>query len=128
MVDGAAAGGAFEEFSVGVGGGKRDGEVELEALDPARLVVRHEFTDGDGHPFDGDFLALGDDADDGGHAGTERGGDEIGGREGLAAAVVVERGVGDEGVAGGHVDGAAVQVAFIGELDLDHDERSWKGN
>ena len=81
------------------GHGDRHGQGD----DAARRVRAHVFLHRDFHACQIDLLALGDDAHDCGHAGAESGSHQIRGRKRLAASVVIDRSIGDERVAGGHV-------------------------
>ncbi len=98
------------------------GYVDLngEALDHARGGGGHLFFDGGGGSGDFEVEGAGLDTHDGEHAGAERGGDEVGGGEALAAALIVGGGVGAEFGGGGTVDCLAVEVSLIFNLDGDH--------
>ena len=120
FVDGAGVDGSFELELVF--GGEDLGDVNLnrEAGDPAWRGGGHLFFDGCGGAGDVEREGAGHDAHDAQHAGAEGGGDEIGGGEAFAAALVVRWGVGDEGGGGGGMDCPAVQVPQVFELDGDH--------
>jgi hypothetical protein len=111
VVDGAGVGGAFEEFAFGVVGGEGHVEIDFEFEDAAGGVLGHMFADLDLEAFHGDVFSLGDDAHDGGHAGAEGGGYEIGGGEGFAFAVVIEGGIRGELVSGREMSGGAAEAA-----------------
>ena len=125
MVDGAAEGGGFEELALRVIRRERDLNGDGQAHDAARAVFTHVLFDADLHASDIELLLLRFNADDGGHAGGERGGDEVGGGEGLALAAVIDGGVGDEGVLGRAVGGLAAEIA--GVIDSDGDSHGDEG-
>ena len=119
VVDGAAEGGGFEELALGVIRRERDLNGDGQAHNAARAVLAHVLFDADLHAGEIELLLLRLDADDRGHAGGERGGDEVGRGEGLAFAAVIDGGIGDEGVLRGAVGGLAAEIA--GVIDSDGD-------
>jgi hypothetical protein len=120
FVDGAGVGGALELLLVFGGDGVRDVDLDGEAFDHAGGGGGHLLFDGGGGAGEVDLEGAGHDAHDGEHAGAEGGGDEVGGGEGFAAALVIGRGVGGEVCGGGAVDCFAVQVSLVFDLDGDH--------
>jgi len=120
FVNGAGVGSAFEFQLVFGGDGVRHVDFDGKAFDHAWGGGGHFLFDGGGGPGDIDFQGAGHDAHDGEHAGAERGGDEVGGREAFAAALVVLGGIGIEFGSGGAMHGFAVQVSLIFDLDGDH--------
>lgn len=60
-------------------------------------------------------------------AGAERGGHQVRGRKRFAFALVIDRGVGGEGGAGGQVFGGAMQATVVGDVDLNHGDHSATG-
>ena len=132
LVNWAGMGGAFEFQPILWGDWLRYVDLHGKALDHARGGGGHLLFDGGGGSGDIDFQRAGQDAHHGEHAGAERGGDEVGGREALAAALVVLGGVGIEFGSGGTMHGLAVQVSLIFDLDGDHVlpikiQRNWVG-
>jgi hypothetical protein len=120
FVDGAGVGGALELLLVLGGDGVGDVDLDGQALDHARGGGGHLLFDRGGGAGDVEVKGAGHDAHDGEHAGAEGGGDEVGGGEGFAAALIVGRGVGGELGGGGAVDRFAVQVSLVFDLDGDH--------
>ena len=120
FVNRAGVGGAHEFLLVLGSYGVRHVDVDDKALDHARGGGGHLLFDGGGGSGDIDFQGAGHDAHDGEHAGAERSGDEVGGREAFAAALVVLGGIGNEFCSRGTVHGFAVQVSLIFDLDGDH--------
>jgi hypothetical protein len=120
LVDRAGQGDGFEETAFGVIRRQWDGDVNGKADDAAGHVFAHVFFHAHRHASDKKVLLFGLDADDGGHAGGEGGGDEVGGGKRLAPAVVIDRGVRVKFDARGAVGGPAAQVSFVLNLDGDH--------
>ncbi len=79
----------------------RDGHfnADRELGDAAWGVRSHDFFDVDSHAVDIQARRVGLDSHDGCHAARESGGEEVGGREAFAAAVVVDRGIGRDDLA-----------------------------
>jgi hypothetical protein len=121
VVDGAAAGGAFEDFPFRVGGGDRHLQIELDFGDSSWGILGHVFSDFDAHALKGDFFSFCNDAHHSSHAGAECGGDKIGGGECLAASIVIDGCIGADGIARGLVGGSAAQAALVGDLNANHD-------
>ena len=117
MVDGATTGGAFEELALGVRGGDGHVEIDFEFRYAARRVFGHVFTDFDAQALEVNLFPFGDDAHHSGHTSAERGGNEVGGGERLAATVVINRRVGVDGISRRLVGGGAAQAALVGELN-----------
>lgn len=98
----------------------RDVNLHGESLDHARGCCGHLFINGGGGAVDVDAKGAGLNAEDGEDACAEGGGDEVGGGEAFAFALVVLGRVGGELGARGAVYGATVEVALIFELDGYH--------
>ena len=125
LVDGAGEGYSFEETAFGVIRRQWDGDVNGKADDAAGHVFAHVFFNAYRHACNKKVLLFGLDTDDGGHAGSEGGGDEVGRGKRLAPAVVIDRGVRVKFDARGAVGGPATQVSFVLNLDGDHTGWWW---
>lgn len=97
LIDRAPTRRALEGGALVMVGGQWQVQYDFQPLNFPGWRIGHEFAGHDGHPIDRDILSFGDDADDGGHARGKSGGEQIRGRKRLAAAIVIDRGVGDEG-------------------------------
>ena len=117
---GAAMYGGFEKCGMGMDLRDRHGDGNGQADNATRGVGAHFLVDDDFHACEIDLLTLSDDTHDGGHAGTEGGGDEIGGGKCLAATVVIDRSIGDESISRRNVQGGAVELAFVINADFYH--------
>ena len=127
VMDGAAAGGAFEKFAFRMRMRDRHLEIELKSRDAPGRVLRHVLANLDVHPFKGDPFPIRDDAHHRAHAGTEGCRDKIRRGKGLAPAVIVERGVGLDHVSGRGVSGGAAKAALVAEIDANHWSYSFAG-
>lgn len=119
-MDRAAQGGAFEELLIGFFDPGGAGDDHLEAPNAAGGLAGHLFFDAGLHPGEIDLVALGDDPHGDGHTAPEGRGDQVGGGEAAALALVVDRGVRDQAGPGGDVGGLDIEVAAICHFDLDH--------
>ena len=119
-MDRAAQGGAFQEFLIGFFDPGGAGDDHLEAPNTAGGLTSHLFFDAGLHPCEVNLVALGDDLHGDGHATPEGCGDQVGGGEAAALALVVDRGVGDQVGPGRGVDGLDIEVAPISHFDFDH--------
>src|SRR5258706_12271239 len=91
-----------------------------EAADAADRGGDHFLGDLGGCAGDVEVVALGDDPHGGEDAGGQRGGDQVGGREGLPLAHVVLRRVGGEGAAAGAVGGGGWEWAGVDGRGFNH--------
>ena len=119
-MDGAAMDGGFEEFCGGVILGDGHGNKHGQATDAAGAGGAHFLVHSDVQTSEVGFFASGDDAHDGSHAGAERGGDKVRGREGFPPALVIDGSIGADDGARGCVAGAAMQIAFVIDFDFNH--------
>ena len=119
LVNRAVAGGALEALTHLLLQANRHRDLGAERVDAAR-VGHHLLLHGNLDACQVEPVLLRLDAEDGGDAGAEGGGHEVGGREGTALAVVVFGGVGGEGDAGRRVLGFALQVAEVVGVNFDH--------
>ena len=122
LVNQAVAGGALQSFTGAWGEGHRHPHVCPERIDAAR-TGRHFLLDRNLDAIQVEIVLLGLNAEDGGDAGAQRRGHEVGGRKGPALPMVVLRGVGGEGHARWHVLGLAAQVPDVTCVDLNHRTR-----
>jgi hypothetical protein len=113
-------GGLFEALAHGRFEGNGDVDVGFEAADAAGGRCDHFLGDLDGGVAEVQAMALGDDAEDGEDAGSQCGGDKVGGREQLALAHIVDGRVGGDEGTRGHVASGTVELAFVRDLDFDH--------
>ena len=88
--------------------------------DPSGRLGGHLFLDGDPESGELDLLPFGQDPHDGGDADPQASGDEVGGGEALALALIVHRGVGHELRATRPVHRFTTQSALIRDIDLNH--------
>ena len=117
----AAMDGGFEKCGMGMVLSDRHGDGDGQTDNATRGVDTHFLVDDNFHACEIELFALGDDAHDGGHAGTKGGGDEIGGGKCFAAAVVIDWCIGDESISRGNVQGGAVELAFVINADFYHE-------
>jgi len=104
----------------------RHGDLQRQLGDAAWHVGGHDFFDLDAHAGDVDAERVCLDAHDCGHATRERGGDEVGGREAFAAALVVDGGIGGERLTRWAMGGVTVKLSFVNDVDGDHGKSYWK--
>ena len=113
-------GGSFELRPIRMVLGKWHLEFDFDTGDTPRGIGAHVLEHFDPGPVELESIALCHDPHNCEHACSQCGCHEIGGRESLASAVVVDWGVGYQGVTGRAVFCAAAELALIADLNLYH--------
>jgi hypothetical protein len=126
-VNGAPAGGGFQEAALGMIRGEGNAEGDLDAGNAAGRFGAHDFANLDGDFARIDFVPPGDDTKNGQHACAEGSGGEIGGGETLSFAFVVHRSIGNDFHTGGTVNCLASQITQVANIDFNHDSYSMPG-
>jgi len=120
FADGAALQGGLELLLVVRLEWAGEPELAVEPGDPPRGVAGHGFVHFDPGAGEVEFELSAFDSENGGQAGAEGRRAEVGGGDGLALALIVERGVGEEGLTRRRVGHFTAQISEILNAEFDH--------